>query len=97
MATKVTLDDIQTINRLYYNLHSYAAVAREVGFSPATVKRYVNPSWKPVDESKIKRFKVEDLPQFNFMCFMGHENLGDLCELTEDEQAEVEALWEEIQ
>lgn len=37
MANKVTHEDIKKMNRLYLKLKTYAAVSREVGFSPSTV------------------------------------------------------------
>ena len=41
MARKVTEEDKILMNELYLKLKTYAAVARETGFSPTTVKRYI--------------------------------------------------------
>ena len=41
MARKVTEEDKILINELYIKLKTYAAVARETGFSPTTVKKYI--------------------------------------------------------
>jgi len=39
---RVTEEEIKRINELYIQLGTYAAVAREVGRAPSTVKRYVD-------------------------------------------------------
>ena len=41
MAKKVQPDDIQKMLELYQSLGTYAAVAREVGFSASTVRKYI--------------------------------------------------------
>jgi len=54
MATKITADKIIEINRLYKATGVYAAVARELGISATTVKKYVDPDFVdvPVDIPK---------------------------------------------
>ena len=70
MATKITADKIIEINRLYLAKgRVYAAVARELGISASTVKKYVDPDFVdiPTDIPKttispppfeVARFKV---------------------------------------
>lgn len=41
MARRVTPEDITKFHELYARLGTYAAVARETGFSASTVGRYV--------------------------------------------------------
>ena len=98
MATKITTDIIKQINELYIKLGTYAAVARELGIAPTTVKKYVVPDYCPLEERKIKKFNViYDLPaQYSTEMFEGVENFGDLCEYTEDEAVEIVELWEEL-
>ena len=91
----ITNKDIQEINRLYAELHTYAAVARKTGFSPATVKKYVRPDYEIVDESTIKRFN-RPLPEFDSTMFRCSD-WGHLCVLTEDEVKEIKDLWKEIE
>lgn len=96
MAKKVTTDDILKMNELYYKYHTYAQVARETGFSASTVSKYVDKNWKPVDITNIKRFDLNDLPDFSTEIFRMIENYGDLCVLTEDEREEIKDLWGEL-
>ena len=90
----VTPTDRKLINDLYYKLHTYAAVARETGFSPATVKKYVIDGYKPEEEREIKRFD-QQLPPFDDTLFLGND-WGPLCELSEIEVGEIIDLWEEL-
>lgn len=91
----VTQKDILEINRLYAQYKTYAAVARETGFSPATVKKYIKAGYKPVDESAFKRFN-RPLPDFDPTIFR-IEDWGTLCVLSDDEIDEIEELWEELE
>ena len=68
MANKVTQDDIKAFNEKYYACHNYSQVARETGFSAGTVKKYIIPDWKPIDENTIQRFN-QPLPEFDTSVF----------------------------
>lgn len=98
MAKKVSLQDIQKINEIYYVCHNYAEVARQTGWSPATVKRYVDKNYIPVDENNIIRFDpTVDLPkEFDTEIFKNVDNYGELCTLLPQEKIEIEALWKEL-
>ena len=65
MAGKVTQKDIERINDLYLELGTYAAVAREVGFSASTVKRYVIPGYQkvsiPIDRIPVSLPPIETI------------------------------------
>lgn len=64
---RVTQDEIIKMNELYLEYHTYAAVAKEVGRAPSTVKRYIDPdyvsqevcqelkeiNWEALDEAPI--------------------------------------------
>ena len=51
---KVTQNDIIMFNNLYYKTHNYAEVARQTGFSAATVRKYVDKNYVPVNkEDKV--------------------------------------------
>lgn len=98
MANKVTSEDVLRINELYYKHKTYAEVARQTGFSASTVKKYVIPGWAPVVAENIVKFNMDDLPAFEdaVKCFVGVENYGDLCMLTDREQEKMKDLWKEL-
>lgn len=54
MSTRVNHDDIIKINEAYLRIGTYSGVARELGYSPATVKKYVSLDYVSQDESFIK-------------------------------------------
>ena len=87
-------DDIKKMNELYLKLGTYAAVAREVGFSPATVKKYIIKDYVAEDELEIKKFEGP-LPEFDSTIFRCND-WGPLCELSKEEIAEVKELWKEL-
>lgn len=96
MANKVTNEDILRINEIYYKTHTYAETARQTGFAASTVKKYIIPNWAPIAVETIKRFNLNDLPEFNTAVFKGITNYGNLCTLVEYEKAEIEELWREM-
>ena len=59
MATKITQDDILNINRTYLKLGTYAATARELGFSAGTIKKYVKPDFVDPDKIQLRKFSSE--------------------------------------
>ena len=87
--------DIAEMNRLYSELHTYAAVARQVGFSPATVKKYIDPNYQMVDTTSIIHFN-RPLPPINTHKFRG-KNWGTMCVLTDNEVQNLRDLWKEIE
>lgn len=56
MPNKVQQDDIVKMNELYLQLKTYAAVSRIVGFSPTTVKRYIDPNFVTAKDLPYKKF-----------------------------------------
>lgn len=96
MAKRVTNEDILHINELYYKHKTYAEVARQTGFSPSTVKKYVIPGWQPVSETEVIRFDISDFPDCPHPGFDGLDNYGELCVLTDLEKEELKGLWEEM-
>ena len=98
MANKVTNEDIVRINEIYYKVHTYAETARQTGFSAGTIKKYVIPGWKPIEQANIIRFDVNLLPDYKEVAksFRGIENYGTLCVLSKEEVEEIKELWEEL-
>lgn len=91
---RVTVEDKIKFNELYLKLKSYAAVARETGFSPTTVKKYIDPNYTPaaIDEKKVFD---RPLPDFDPSPFM-RKDWGPLCVLSDEEKLEIQELWKEL-
>ena len=86
---KVTQEEILQMNILYKELGTYAAVSREIGRAPSTVKKYIDPTFEIVDESKAIRFNREDIPtSFSTEEFLKVENIGAMCVLSDEEWKE---------
>lgn len=97
MAVKrVTSDDIVNFNNLYYKYHTFAQVARETGFSAATVSKYIDKNYVPLNEAEVLRFERSMMPEFSGEKFRGVENYGTLCVLSEEEKEEIRVLWKEL-
>ena len=100
---KIGIQEIEKINELYRKYGTYAAVARELGIAPSTVKKYVSTgnvhSASPIknsDEFKpVRLVHLSDLPKFDIDSFEGRA-LGDLCVITDEEMENIKSLWEEI-
>lgn len=91
----ITQKEIKEINEAYLEIGTYAGVARKLGFSPSTIKKYVIDGYTKVDESKVKHF-TGPLPEFDpkpFRC----RDWRHLCELSEEEMEEMKSIWEEIE
>lgn len=96
MARKVTPEDIILFNELYFKLKTYAAVARETGFSASTVSKYIDKNWRPVEKENVRKFTKEEVPEFSTEMFRGVENYGELCVLSDEEKEEIKELWKEL-
>lgn len=97
MANRVTSEDILRMNEIYYKVHTFAEVARQTGFSASTVRKYVDVNWKPVEQEKVIRFEMSQIPvELDTSIFRGLDNYGDLCVLTADEKEEMKELWKEL-
>ena len=99
MAKRVQESDIARMLELYRELGTYAAVAREVGFSASTVRKYIienNGTAATNVQVEIKHFAVELAPLEDFSSSFAIPNWGDLCELSDDEFAEIKDLWKEL-
>ena len=97
---KIGIQEIEKINELYRKNGTYAAVARELGIAPSTVKKYVSAGnvhgASPIkSDDEVKRVRLSDLPKFDIDSFEGRA-LGDLCVITDEEMENIKSLWEEI-
>lgn len=94
---KLTEEKIAKIQELYASLGTYAAVAREIGCAPTTVKKYVELGANKIIQPKVVvNFDVNSIPKFNPLWFTPYKNLGAVCIYTEQELAEIKKLWEEM-
>jgi hypothetical protein len=94
MANKITEEQKLQMNILYQKYHTYAAVARELGVAPTTVKKYIIPNFEMPQEENIERFDTANLPDFDISAF---ENINwSNCAIFGDEFAEIKELWKEI-
>lgn len=97
MAKKVTNDDIIKMNELYVTLGTYAAVAREVGFSASTVSKYIKKDYVPLAQREVIKFTDDMFPEeIDVSLFKGLTNFGDVCVLSDEEKDEIEELWKEL-
>lgn len=96
MAKKVTQDEILRMNELYLVVGTYSGVAREVGRSPSTVKRYIVSDYTPQEKTpasfdeNLWSAAEEFVPDYvNFM-----EEGASL--QTESEKEEMRTFWKEL-
>ena len=90
MANKVTQQDIIKFNELYLQYKTYAAVARETGFSATTVKKYIVQNFAAVPTTKINGDT-----QLKSCIFKGY-SWDNLLELSDKEREEMEILRKEV-
>ena len=93
---QVTENDKIKFNELYYKYHNYSRVARETGFSPSTVKKYIIKDYVPADKIEIKRFRLREFPEPKYDIFKNVENWSTLCALSDEEVEEIRELWKEM-
>ena len=96
MARKVTNEDIKLMNDIYYRTKSYAETARQTGWSAGTVSKYVDKNYTPIAEVEVKHFDINGLPEFDTSAFVGVDNLGELCVMSDEEKEEMKELWKEL-
>lgn len=95
MANRVTENDKIKINELYVKLKTYAAVARETGFSASTVKKYVVPGYIPQEKIIIRKFEGEIPDSFPPLPKNPHE-WKELLKLSPEEIKGIEELRKEV-
>lgn len=91
MAPRTSPETIEKINELYAVLGVKSKVAKELGISPATVTKYLIPNYVP----KAAAVPAFDKPiTLDITMFKG--DLSKLCELSEEEWADLKELQKEI-
>ena len=92
---KITEDQKLQMNILYKRLGTYAAVAREIGCAPSTVKRYIVEDFVEPEKIQQKLFVPAVLPELNLSLFK-EKTFAELCVLSTEEKEEVRELWKEM-
>lgn len=96
MARKVSDADIERMVELYSQIGTYAGVAREVGFSASTVRKYIIAAneQKPPEVKVENKFDSAVVKHFEVSkeIFMG----GKLLCLTDEERRGIQELWKEM-
>lgn len=91
MARKVTKEDIALFNELYIIHGTYAAVARETGWSPSTVAKYIVKNQAPAAD--IVPFS-STIPAVDEVVVP--KDLGAWLILSDEEVEQVKELWKEL-
>lgn len=95
MANKVTQEDVKNFNELYIKYHTYAEVARQTGFSPTTVKKYIIKDYVPDNKIEKKLYENPELPPINMEPFLDNDWFY-ICELSDEEKEGIKELWKEM-
>ena len=85
----MTQENIIKINMAYLKSGTYAQAARDTGFSPSTIKKYIIPNFKPIT---IQNIKIT-LPPIEEIKIDWNK---DITILSSKEEQELKSLWEEI-
>ena len=91
---RLTNEDIQNIKRAYSEIGTYAGVARKLGFSPATVKKYTQEEYTPDPAVRVP-FNGK-LPPVEELNWPTEGEIGNMARLTEAELEEIKELWKEL-
>lgn len=98
MAKTVDTEMIIRINELYKQIGTYAGVAREVGLSPTTVRKYVRDDYVAIADMQFKRADIGECRKIIENYTLTADVLANphLLELTDEEYEEIKELWKEI-
>ena len=100
---KISPEKIEEMCKLYQEIGVYSQVAKKVGSSPATVKKYVslyldNQKNSAAAAKDIVHFS-EEIPSMDDIVsddFLQRFHSSLLCGQTDDELDELKQLWEEM-
>lgn len=98
---KITPEIVEQINILYLKLGTKAAVARQIGCSPATVSKYISPSFKLPEEKTTYTFdgtigNANKLSTILSITPLPAREVCRLCLLSEEEWREIKEIQKEI-
>lgn len=97
MGKAISQDRIREINDAYLVIKTYSGVAKKLGVSPSTVKKYIIPDYVPEEKLSINRIVFnEEIKPFDKEKFSKDVYWGEMCVLSEEELKEIQELWKEI-
>ena len=96
MATRITEEDKININELYLKYKTYAEVARQTGFSPSTVKKYVIPNYIAKDSLQVNKYNELTVSKTFYSFPLDRRGWESLLILTEEEKTAMNELRKEI-
>ena len=93
---RLSNEKIAEIQKLYAEIGIYSQVAKKVGCSPATVKKYCNDAAAVTVEKEVVKFNgaIPKVDEINFTFFL--DTKDNLTTLTPDEKEELKGLWDEL-
>ena len=93
---KLSQEKINEIVRLYQEIGIYSQVAKLVGWSPTTVKKYCNATAAESVPKNIIHFSGEIKPVSELDLTIFLEKTIDLTTLSNEEYEELKGVWKEI-
>lgn len=93
-AKRVQQHDIIKMNELYLQIGTYAGVAREVGFSAGTVKRYIQEDYIAKDQMEKIEYIEFNIPSMKSIKYPN--NWNDFLKLTDEEKIAIKELQKTI-
>ena len=99
MSTRIKQDDIIEINEAYLRIGTYSGVAKELGYSPSTVRKYVQKDYISQKESFISPpSNIEDIEYQleNNPTPLSVLRTDGILNITEDERIGIYKIWGEM-
>lgn len=94
---KLSDEKIAAIKKRYQEVGTYSQVAKELGCSPATVKKYVSETTTvSIVKKDVKRFEGVPLPIENIESPLTVKGWLEWCSFTDEDMKSVENLKEEL-
>lgn len=98
---KITQEQIEQINEVYYETHNKALTARTVGVSAASVNKYIQDDYVPKSQREVNDFNKEATGSDNFIQnLVDNDNplaaLFNALSLSSEEWADLKELAKEI-
>lgn len=97
MAQRISEEKIAQIIQLYQDIGIYSKVAKMVGCSPSTVKKYCTGAIAAITVNKPKILfdkKIRKVDNIDLSFFL--ESYPNLTTLTSEELEDMKGLWKEI-